>query len=84
MFGTGNMTLIVSNEAINDIMKIVESFEDSHLLVVKQLQLKQKKQKKKISQCFIDTLGANLLRNLLTSKCTIRASEGIIRAGQNF
>ena len=75
------MTLIVSNEEINDIMKIVESFEDSHLLVVKQLKLKQKNKKRR---CFIGTLGANLLRNLLTSKCTIRASEGIIRAGQNF
>ena len=79
MFGTGNMTLIVSNEAINDIMKIVE-FISSEAITIEA----KNKQKKKISQCFIDTLGANLLRNLLTSKCTIRASEGIIRAGQNF
>ena len=79
MFGTGNMTLIVSNEAINDIMKIVE-FISSEAITIEA----KNKQKKKISQCFIDTLGANLLRNLLTSKCTIRASEGIVRAGQNF
>ena len=79
MFGTGNMTLIVSNEAINDIMKIVEYISSEAITIEA-----KNKQKKKISQCFIDTLGANLLRNLLTSKCTIRASEGIIRAGQNF
>ena len=30
------------------------------------------------------TLGASLLRNLLTGKRTIRAGEGTIRAGQNF
>ena len=30
------------------------------------------------------TLGPKLLRSLLTSKGTIRASKGTIRAGQNF
>ena len=32
----------------------------------------------------LDTSGASLLRNLLTSKGTIRAGEGTIRAGKNF
>ena len=47
MFGSGNMTLIISDEEINDIMKIVQSFEDSHLLVVKQSKLKQKNKKRR-------------------------------------
>ena len=29
-------------------------------------------------------LGASLLGNLLTSKSTIRAGEGTVRAGQDF
>ena len=32
----------------------------------------------------LGTLGASLLGNLLTGKCTIRADEGTIRAGENF
>ena len=32
----------------------------------------------------LGTLGASLLRNLLTGKGTIRAGEGTIRAGQGY
>ena len=32
----------------------------------------------------LETLGTALLGNLLTGKCTIRWSEGTIRAGGNF
>ena len=32
----------------------------------------------------LTTLGASLLRNLLTGKDTIRAGEGTVRAGQDF
>ena len=32
MFGFGTRTLIISNEEINDIMKIVESLEESGLI----------------------------------------------------
>ena len=32
----------------------------------------------------LSTLGASLLRNLLTGKDTIRAGEGTVRAGQDF
>ena len=33
MFWSGNMTLIISNEEINDIMKIVKSFGESAFLI---------------------------------------------------
>ena len=33
MFGSGLRTLIISNEEINDIMKIVKSLEESGLLI---------------------------------------------------
>ena len=45
MFGTGVTTLIISNEEVNDIMKIIKSLEESGLLikkVLKQLKMKQK------------------------------------------
>ena len=32
----------------------------------------------------LGTLGASLLGNQLTGKCTIRADEGTVRAGQDF
>ena len=42
---SGNTTLIISNEEMNDIMKIVQALEDSNILlkgVTKQLKMKQK------------------------------------------
>ena len=33
MFGCGNTALIISNEEMNDIMKIIKSLEDSVLLI---------------------------------------------------
>ena len=33
MFGSGTTALIISNEEINDIMKIVKSLEESGLLI---------------------------------------------------
>ena len=33
MFGSGNTTLIISNEEMNNIMKIVKSLEESGLLI---------------------------------------------------
>ena len=79
MFGSGVTTLTVSNEEINDIMKIVKSHEESGLWsseLVKQLKMKQKNKKSDFSM-LLGTLGASLLGNLLTGK-------GTIRAGQNF
>ena len=33
MFGSGNTTLIISNEEMNDVMKIVKTLELSGLLI---------------------------------------------------
>ena len=46
--GSRNTTLIISNEEMNDIMKIVQALEDSNILlkgVKKQLIMKQKNKK---------------------------------------
>ena len=96
MFGSDNATLIISNEEINDIMKIVKSIEKSSLLikgVSKTIKNEAKEQKGGFIGMLLGTLGASLLGNLLTDKRaiatsqgrdTIRAGEGTVRAGQDF
>ena len=87
MFGSGNTTLIISNEGMNDIMEIIKSLEKSWLLikgVIEAIKNEAKEQKEGFLRMLLGTLGASLLGNLLTGKGTVRAGEGIIRAGQDF
>ena len=53
--GSGTTALTISNEEMEDIMKIVKSLEESGLLlrgIVKQLKTKQKNKKVDFSQCY--------------------------------
>ena len=87
MFGSSNMTLIISNEEMNNIMKIVKSLEESGLLikdVSKTIRNEAKEPKGRFLRMLWGTLGASLLGNLLSGKWTIRADVGTIRAGQFF
>ena len=94
MFGSGNTTLIISNEELNDIMKIVNSLEGSGLLikgVSQAIKNEAKEQKGRFLRMLLGTLVGSLLGNLLTVKGTIRAgggtiraAEGTVRAGQDF
>ena len=87
MFGSGNTTLIISNEGMNDIMEIIKSLEKSWLLikgVIEAIKNEAKEQKEGFLRMLLGTLGASLLGNLLIGKGTVRAGEGIIRAGQDF
>ena len=57
-------TLIISNDEMVDIMKIVKSLEDSGLLlkgVSETIQNEVKKQKEEFLSMLLDTLGASLL-----------------------
>ena len=78
ILGSGNMTtLIISNDEIHDIIKILKSLGDSGLLVkgiTKTVQNEVKEQKGGFLSMLLGTLGASLLGNLLTGK-------GIYRAG---
>ena len=47
-------------------------------------QKKQYEQKEGFLGMLLGTLGASLLGNLLTSKGTIKADKGTIRAGESF
>ena len=71
MMGSGTTTLIISNEEINDTMKIVQTLEDSNILlkgVTKTIENEAKEQKVVFLSILIGTLGASLLANLLTGK----------------
>ena len=84
IYVSGTTTLVISNEDLNDIMKIVQSLEDSSVLlkgVTKTIKNETKEQKRGFLSMLIGTLGASLLGNLLTEKGTVRAGEGTIRAG---
>ena len=87
MFGSGTTALIISNEAMINIMKIVKSPEKSSSLikgVSETIKYEAKKQKDRFVSISLGTLGANLLGNLLASKSTNRAGKDTIRAGQDF
>ena len=82
--GSGTTTLIISNEEMNDIMKIVQVLEDSSILlkgITKTIENETKEQKGGFLSMLLGTLGASLLGNLLSGKGTVGAGEGIVRAG---
>ena len=87
MFRSGFTTLTISNEEMNDIMKIDKSREESGLLikgVSETIKNEAKEQKGEFLGMLLGTFSASLLGNQLTSKSTITAGEGTIRAGENF
>ena len=85
--GHDNITLITSNDEINDIIKIIKSLEGSGLLlkgVTETVQNEVKEQKGGFLSMLLGTLDASLLGNLLTGKGAIATSQGrgIYRAGK--
>ena len=72
-------TLIISNDEIHDIIKIVKSLEDSGLLikgVTETVQNEVKEQKGGFLSMLLVTLGASLLGDLLIGKGIYRARKG--------
>ena len=90
-------TLIISNNEMNHIIKIVKSLEDSALLlkgVTETVQNEVKEQKGGFLNMLLGTLGASLLGNLLTGRGAIAKSvtketksksqgQGVNRAGKD-
>ena len=77
--GSGTTTLIISNEEMNDIMKIVQALEDSNILlkgVTKTIKDETKEQKGGFLSMLLGTLGASLLGNLLAGKGITSAGYG--------
>ena len=89
--GSGTTTLVISNEEMHGIMKIVQALEDSNILlkhVIKTIKNETKEQKGGFLTMLLGTLGASLLGDLLTKnlsgKRTVRAGEGTTRAGEGI
>ena len=88
-----NTVLVISNDEMEVIIKIVKSLEDSGLLlkgVTETVQNEVKEQKEGFLSMLLGTLGESLLVNLLTGRGVNRAwkgwringaSEGIVRVG---
>ena len=87
IFGSGTTTLIISNDDMQDILKIVKSLEHSGVLlegISETIKNEVKKQRGGFFGALLGTFGASLLGDILFSrkdKGAIRASEGVIRAG---
>ena len=77
--------LIIEQEDMNDITKIIKPLENSGILlegVSKAIKNETKEQKGGFLSMLLGTLGASLLGNLLTGgKGIMRAGDGIVRAG---
>ena len=89
ILGSGNhITLIISNDDMQDLLKIVKSLEDSGILldgITETVKNEVKEQKGDFLSMLFGTLGASLLGDLLTKNLSgrgvIRAGEGTIRVG---
>ena len=83
--GSG-VKLIIEQEDMDDIMKIIEALEKSGILlkgVSKTIENETKEQRGGFLSMLLGTLGASLLGNLLTGrKGIMRAGDGIVRAGK--
>ena len=82
--GSG-VKLIIEQEDIIDIMKIIEALENSGILlkgVSKTIENETKEQRGGFLSMLLGTLGASFLDNLLTDgKGILRSGDGIVRAG---
>ena len=84
-----NTILIISNDEMDDVLKIVSSLEDSGVLLKgasEIIQNEAKEQRGGFLSMLLGTLGASLLGDILSKglsgKEVIRAGEGTIRAGE--
>ena len=77
--GSENTTLIISDEEMNNIMKIFQALEDSNILlkgVTETIKNETKEQKGAFLSMLLGTIGASLLGNLLVGKRIVRAGSG--------
>ena len=84
---SGTTKLIIWNDEMEDMIKIIKSPEDSGLWlkrVNKTIQNEAKEQRGGFFSMLLGTLVANLWGNILAGKRMIRAVEGFIRARYGF
>ena len=87
MYGSGNKTLIISNNDLNHLIKIATVLEEHDILLkgtTKTIKNNTKKQEGGFLSMLLGTLGASLLGNLLTGKGLYRTGKGMCRTGQGL
>ena len=78
--GSGNTTLIISNEKMNDIMGIIQTLENSKILikgVTKTIKNETKEQKGGFLSMLLGTLGASLLGKTLKYRNIIKMNQDL-------
>ena len=87
MLGSGATNLVISNDEMDDVLKIANSLENSGVLlkgVSETIQHEAKEQRGVFISMLLGTLGASLLGDILSKslsgKGVIRAGEGTIRS----
>ena len=87
IYGTTTRALIISNEELEDIIKIVKLHEESGWILKRISQTvknEANKQKLRFLSMLLGTIAASILGSELAWKGVIRADEGVLRAGQIF
>ena len=85
--GSGTTALIISNEEMEDIMKMVKSVEESRSLIKgisQTIKNEAKEQKERFLPILLGTLAVSILGNALSGRGVITASEETIRAASPF
>ena len=77
-------TIIISNEEIKEIVKIVKALEESDLLIKGVSETIEDGANGRFLCMILVTLAASLLGNLFACEGVIRFTEGTIIAGQDF
>ena len=80
MYGLGNTTLIISNDDMKDLIKIVTTLEEHDILlkgISKTIKNQTKEQRGGFLSMLLGTLGASLLGTLLTGKGLYRTGQGM-------
>ena len=78
---SGTASLIISNEKMKEIMRIIMSFEDSSVLIkafTEKNSHETKEQKGVFLGMLLDVLGVTLLGNMLPGKRVTGARNGVI------
>ena len=84
ILGSGTKTLLVSNDDMQDLLKIIKSLENSGLLlegITEIVKNEAKEQKGGFLSTLISVLGSTLLSSMLFGIGVVLTGEGTIRAG---
>ena len=87
MYRSENKTLIISNNDLNDLIKIATALEEHDIFLKgtgRAITNNAKKQEGGFLSMLLGALGASLLGNLLTGKGMYRTGKGLYRTGQGL